>query len=387
MVVGHLYLHVPFCPKICPYCSFYKQGMREGGQERYVEAVLRELDSYLDEGVQLVPATVFMGGGTPSSLSMKLLERLLNGLRERVDLSRLKEWTLEMNPATVSAQKAKLLRDLGVTRASMGAQSWEPHVLETLGRVHSAQQALDSYAILREAGLPAVNLDLIFAVPGQSLEDWKRSLRRTVELRPDHISSYNLTYEEDTEFFKRFQAGEFSQYPEEDAEFFEFTEAFLAEHGYEAYEISNVAPPGQECLHNLAYWHGADYLGLGPSAFSTVGEERWQNIADTATYTAAMLNGHRPIGFREDVPPQTRRHEQIVFGLRTSRGVGESLLRQTAPTAVEALLAEGLLAPSKTAPANLSLTSRGRLLADEIGELFLTDAADGGQPPQKMALG
>lgn len=370
--IPHLYVHVPFCPKVCPYCSFYKQGLGEFGKPDfagYVGAVLAELDRRLAEGLVLRPVTVFFGGGTPSALPTPWLDRLLGGLHERIDFADLREWTLEMNPATVSLEKAALLRKHGVNRVSMGVQSWDPGVLETLGRVHNADQARRSYEILREAGFTNLNLDLMFAVPGQSLEVWRGSLERTIALGPEHISAYNLTYEEDTEFFKRFATGEFTQDADEDAEFFELTQRTLAAAGYGGYEVSNFARPGRECLHNLAYWRGADYLGLGPSAFSTVGTRRWQNIPNTNEYVARIQGAQSAESFSEDVPAATRLAEQIAFGLRTSEGVPAEWLSPW-PQAVADLREEGLLIPLADA-GRYALTPQGRLVADSVAELFV----------------
>ncbi len=180
--VRHLYVHVPFCPKICPYCSFYKEASDRNKTQRFLDAVLLELDQQSAVLPPLRPRTIFFGGGTPSALSTPQLEYLLTGLRERLDLSALTEWTLEMNPATVSLEKAQLLRGLGVNRVSMGVQSWEPQLLAVLGRVHSAEQARRSYDILREAGFTNVNLDLIFGIPTQTPEMWRRSLEATIAL-------------------------------------------------------------------------------------------------------------------------------------------------------------------------------------------------------------
>ena len=366
--VRHLYVHIPFCPKVCPYCSFYKETADRNKTRRFLDAVLLEVDQQAAVLPPLRPRTIFFGGGTPSALSTPQLEYLLTGLRARLDLSELSEWTLEMNPATVSLEKATLLRALGVNRVSMGVQSWEPSILEVLGRVHSAEQARRSYDILRAAGFENVNLDLIFGVPTQTVEQWQRSLAETISLGPEHISAYNLTYEEDTEFFRRFVTGEFVQDEEADVALFELTADTLADAGFEPYEISNFARPGRECAHNLAYWQAADYLGLGPSAFSTVGERRWSNVRDTAQYNDRVHAGVVATDFEEVVPPDVRRAEAIAFGLRTNRGVAAETLRPWGEQVAE--FAElGLLRTD--AADRVLLTRKGRLLADTVAGAFV----------------
>lgn len=320
-MVEHLYAHIPFCPKVCPYCSFYKEASDKNRTRAFLDAMLVEAEKYAPI---LEPCTIFFGGGTPSALSTSQLEFLLGGLRERIDFSHVTEWTLEMNPATVSIEKARALLGLGVNRISMGVQSWDDDLLKTLGRVHNAAQAERSYRILREAGVPNVNLDLIFGIPGQTLDQWRDSLERTIALEPDHISAYCLTYEEDTDFFLRLQRGEMKPDEEFDAALFELTMDVLEDAGYAQYEISNYARPSRECLHNLAYWTAADYLGLGPSAFSTVGEARWKNVSDTEDYVRRVSAAEETADFHETVDPRMRRAEQLAFALRTSQGVDDS---------------------------------------------------------------
>ena len=363
--IEHLYVHIPFCPKICPYCSFYKEASDRNKVQGFLDALLIELDRF-DPG-RLSVQTIFFGGGTPSALSPSQLDFLLAGLRTHVDLTNLKEWTLEMNPATVSAEKASLLLSLGVNRISMGVQSWDSEILQRLGRVHSAAQARRSYDILRAAGFENVNLDLIFGVPGQSRGQWMETLRETVALGPNHISAYCLTYEEDTEFFRRFQTGEFRQNSNEDAEFFAATMDFLGEHGFEQYEISNYAQPERDCLHNLAYWHGKDYLGLGPSAFSTVGDHRWQNIADTQSYITRAALGDSTRAFEEHLEDATRESERIIFGLRTNDGILRSKIVDH-EAELDDLEKAGYL---EARGDRVRLTRAGRLVADEIGTLFV----------------
>jgi oxygen-independent coproporphyrinogen III oxidase len=363
----HLYVHIPFCPKICPYCSFYKEATDRNKTQAFLDAILLELDRRLKEIRCCRIYTIFFGGGTPSALSVKQLEFLLAGIHRRIDLSHLREWTLEMNPATVSLEKAIMLRELGINRVSMGVQSWDPEMLARLGRVHSAQQAERSFHILRKAGFTNVNLDLIFGIPGQSADVWEKSLSRTIGLGPEHISAYSLTFEEDTEYFLRYQRGEFQKDTERDAHYFERAMAILENAGFSQYEISNFAKPGYDCLHNLAYWQGHAYLGLGPSAFSTFGGKRWQNTPDTKLYIQQIQAGLEPVGFQEDITAQIRRAESIAFGLRTAEGVPEAVLEPWT-VELEELRREGYLETENT---RIRLTRKGRLVADSIAELFI----------------
>ena len=364
--IRHLYVHIPFCLKICPYCSFYKEASDKNKTQRFLDALLAELD--LESARHpLQPQTIFFGGGTPSALSTPQLEYLLAGMRERLDLSALTEWTLEMNPATVSLEKARRLRALGVNRISMGVQSWDAALLAVLGRVHTAEQAERSYELLREAGFDNVNLDLMFAIPTQTLAQWEATLEKTIALGPEHLSAYCLTYEEDTAFFRRFQSGEYAQSKEWDADLFDLTLDRLEAAGYEGYEISNHARPGRECLHNLAYWQGADYLGLGPSAFSTCGPSRWQNVADSQEYAARIFSGQSAVGFREELDAATRLSERIAFGLRTNRGVPIPLLDPW-QAVVDEYLSEGFFIREGGC---IRLTRKGKLVADTLAEAFV----------------
>lgn len=361
-MVRHLYVHIPFCPKVCPYCSFYKEASDRNKTQAFLEALLDEADLSAD-GLQ--PETVFFGGGTPTALSTPQLEFLISGLRARLDFSEVREFTIEMNPATVSHEKASALLALGVNRVSMGVQSWDDRLLKTLGRVHTASQAGRSYQILREAGCRNINLDLIFGIPGQSAGEWRESLMQTIGLEPDHISAYCLTYEEDTEYFERFTRGEFSSEEGRDADFFEAAMDMLPGAGFEQYEISNYSKPGRECLHNLAYWRGAEYAGLGPSAFSTRAGLRRRNIADTSEYIRRIQNRSDRHDFEEQVPGGLRDSEVLAFGLRTKYGISSA---GTDPEIVRALASNGYL---EAASDRLKLTRKGKLVADAVAAELL----------------
>ena len=364
--IRHLYFHIPFCPKLCPYCSFYVETGAKNKNRDFLDALLREVDR-AGKKYALRPETIYFGGGTPTSLLTSQLEYLLGGLRERLDLSALCEWTVEANPATVREEKARLMRDMGVTRVSLGVQSWDDALLKTLGRVHSAAQAERTYEVLRAAGFLAINLDLMFAVPGQRPSQWRATLAKTVALKPDHISSYCLTYEEDTAYFQKLAGGDFRQDVERDAQLFEETMDTLTAGGFAQYEISNYAREGRESQHNRAYWLGADYLGFGPGAFSTVGFSRWENVRDTAGYTRGMLGDVPLFGVREELDAATRMGEIAAFRVRMAEGIPRAELTRW----IEAIAEFERIGLLHEISGSLRLTRRGKLLADSVAEAFV----------------
>jgi oxygen-independent coproporphyrinogen-3 oxidase len=365
-MIRHIYVHIPFCARICPYCAFYKDLLDRSQTRRFCEAILRDLDLQL-ASFAISPETIYFGGGTPTALTTSQLEFLLRGFHQRLDLSSLTEWTTEANPGSVSARKATLLRKLGVTRVSLGIQSWDDELLKLLGREHNSQQAEQSFHILRAAGFSNINVDLMFGLPGQTIEQWKCTLEKTIALQPDHISAYCLTYEEDTEFFLRHTRGELPQDADADAAFFEMAMSILEDAGYEQYEISNYARPGVASIHNRAYWLGKDYLGVGPSAFSTVGMSRWQNVCDYRVYADRVLSGQSPRGFSENLTSEMKRTERIALSLRMREGVAASELKDFAQETKD-FISLGLLRQSN---GNVLLTRKGRELADSVAEGFV----------------
>jgi oxygen-independent coproporphyrinogen-3 oxidase len=389
----HVYVHIPFCARICPYCAFYKERADPAQAARFCEAVLAELAvaASLCEahekarelngagGTQaraahraaatatLRPKTIFFGGGTPTALTTAQLDSLLRGFHAQLDLSELREWTFEANPGSVSERKAGLLRDYGVDRISLGVQSFDDALLQLLGREHSAAQAEASFHLLRRSGFENLNIDLMFGLPGQTLAQWEATLQRAIALGPDHVSAYCLTYEEDTDFFRRHARGEFRTDPEADADFFTRATDLLGEAGYEQYEVSNYARPGFESVHNRAYWGGHDYLGIGPSAVSTVGLRRWQNVSDYRVYADRVLAGETASTGDEVLTPQMKRSEAIALSLRTSTGIPAAWVEDRA-NEVEEFVRLGLM-QAKTE--RYVLTPAGRFLADSVAEAFL----------------
>jgi len=365
--VRHLYAHIPFCHRICPYCGFYKHAHGSTSMSGFVAAMLGELDLRL-QSTALRPRTIYFGGGTPTALSETHLETLLRGMRERLDYSELEEFTVEVNPRTLPASKAQMMRSLGVTRASLGVQAWDAETLKTLGRDHSPEEARETFAVLRAAGFPSVSLDLMFSIPGQSNEAWEASLRETLRLRPDHISTYNLNYEEDTEFIERLRRGQYGENQDRDATHFHRAAEMLGAAGFEHYEISNHALPGFRSQHNEAYWFGADYLGIGPSAVGTVGLKRTQNVADTAAYIEQVEKGALPIGNAESLTDEERRTERFGLELRTARGLAADQVREASQKMLGILQRDGLLVVED---GFVRLTPEGKALADSIAVALL----------------
>lgn len=357
-----LYLHIPFCHRVCPYCSFYKH--TPGGTP--IGAFLDALDAEAGRrlpGLAEMPRTLYLGGGTPSMLSPTHLEKLFTTLHRHLDFSRLDDVTFEANPATFDLAKATLFRDLGVKRVSLGIQSFTPHVLKSLGREHDPEQAAEAVRILREAGMPSINIDLMFSIPGQSRDDWSSTLDRAISLEPDHISAYNLTYEEDTAFFESLKRGDMDESEDRDASFFELAKRKLTDTGFESYETSNYARPGHRSAHNLGYWSGEDYAGLGPSAVSTVNRTRSRNVPDTTRYVEMIGSLGHAVTESEMIDDEAWRLERIALGLRTLDGIPLSLLDDEGRTRAGWLAEQGL---AEFVGNRLHLIGNGCALVDPI---------------------
>jgi len=364
--VRHIYVHIPFCARICPYCAFYKERADPAQAARFCAAILAEL-AMQQRQFELQPETIFFGGGTPTALTTGQLETLLGGFRAQLNLSELREWTFEANPGSVSERKARLLRESGVNRISLGVQSFDDGLLQLLGREHDAAQAEASFILLRRSGFQNLNIDLMFGLPGQTLRQWEATLQRAIALHPEHISAYCLTYEEDTEFFRRHTRGEFRTDPETDADFFTLAGELLGRAGFEHYEVSNYARPSFESEHNRTYWSGQDYLGLGPSAVSTVGLRRWPNISDYRAYADRLLRGQPASMGDEVLTLQMKRSESIALSLRTNSGVPVEWLKDR-PGEIEEFVRLGLMSPNA---GRYILTPRGRFLADTVAVAFI----------------
>ena len=362
-----LYVHVPFCASTCDFCAFYQTKPTAEGMRGFLAGVAQEAELVVwERSVD----TVFWGGGTPGLLAPRALGAL-GEIVLRHSRGQPQEWSVEMAPASVTPRRLTVLKELGVTRISMGVQSFQRPLLEALGRQHTPEQALRAYERVRAAGFASVNLDLIFAIPGQSLEAWRADLDTAVRLQPDHVSTYCLTFEEDTALFVKLSHGRVRLDVEKEAAFYTEAWARLEAAGYAQYEISNFARPGHECLHNLNTWRMEEWIGLGPSAASQFGGGRGSNVADLAQWRSGVDAGRRADVDRIELTPRMLAEDSLVFGLRMNEGIDLPALRARFPTApwenVIALavrLREAGLA--EWDDRHLRLTLRGRLVADAV---------------------
>ena len=326
-----LYIHIPFCIKKCDYCDFLSGPVSRAGQEAYIYALLREIKEAASREKRPV-STLFIGGGTPSVLPVDLMELLLSELSEQFRFLPAAECTIEANPGTLTEEKLVLYRKYGLNRISIGLQSPVDQELKMLGRIHDYREFLESYELARHVGFDNINVDLMFAIPGQSYEGWVRNLRTVAALAPEHISAYSLIIEEGTPFFSRKL-----DLPDEDTEYrmYEDVAGILGEYGYHQYEISNYARSGFECRHNKGYWTRMDYLGLGLGAASLIGKKRFTNTNIMEEY----LNHSRDLtGIRKDVEILEKKDEMGEFmflGLRMTEGVSEEEFQEYFHVSVE----------------------------------------------------
>jgi oxygen-independent coproporphyrinogen-3 oxidase len=364
--VDGLYVHVPFCAHKCHYCDFYsitRQG--EDRMTRFVDRMLAEADVWITSLPHPPrPKTVFFGGGTPTLLPVDQMARLLEGLRNRIDLSAVEEWTVEANPATVTNEYCRMLRSHGVDRLSFGAQSFDTTELTTLERHHDPADVGRSVVVARQAGFERLNVDLIYAIPGQDRHSWARSLDRAIELGTTHLSCYALTYEPNTPMAVKKRLGMVVATDESvEIEMMRYTRTRLGEACIGAYEISNYATPGQECRHNLMYWTGGNYMALGPSGSSHVGGVRWKNRPHLGEWEQAIDSGELPAIDVERLSTATRRGELAMLMLRLSGGLNFDAFAARAGADARRLFCDTI--DRFTSVGLLELTSESVRLADQ----------------------
>jgi len=377
-----LYVHIPYCQAKCPYCDFNSYAAAVWPEDEYVAALGAELAH-----AAALPAwkggeirTIFFGGGTPSLFAAGSIDAILESAARHWPIAGDVEITVEANPGTIDRARLRGFRSAGVNRLSFGVQSFHAHHLATLGRIHSADEARQAIATAREAGFDNVNLDLMFALPQQTLAEWESDLHEGIALGTDHFSAYNLTYEEGTPFHAWRGQGKLRQLDDDVEEsMFRRAHTILSAAGYVQYEISNYARPGFECRHNLNYWQSGSYLGVGAGAHSFrddhVAPRRWSNEKNPVRYTAlARRHGEAPVS-QEDLLPTQRRGEFVFLALRCRDGFAAADFRQrfgatfeSAYPHVAGLVRDGLI---ESAQEHWRLTERGLLLADGIFATFL----------------
>jgi putative oxygen-independent coproporphyrinogen III oxidase len=370
-----VYVHVPFCASRCGYCDFNTYTAEElgggVGRETYADSVLAELAlaaRVLGERPPRQVDTVFVGGGTPTLLPPDDLARILDGIDRTWGLATDAEVTTEANPESVTPESLRRLRAAGYTRISLGMQSAAPGVLAILDRRHAAGRATAAAAEARAAGFAHVNLDLIYGTPGETAEDFATSLAQAVAAGVDHISAYALIVEDGTRLAARMRRGELP-YPSDDvaADRYLAAEAALSAAGFSWYEVSNWArTSAARCRHNLLYWTGADWWGLGPGAHSHVGGVRWWNVKHPTTYAKRLAAGESPGLAREVLTAGERHTEEVMLRLRLATGLPLTVLDDAGRAGAERALAAGLLDPTGYAAGRAVLTLRGRLLADAV---------------------
>lgn len=378
-MIKSAYLHIPFCEHICYYCDFNKVFIEGQPVDEYIDMLIREM-SFLKEEVSAHPlSTMYIGGGTPTSLSAKQLEKLMIGIHEQLPLASGVEFTVEANPGDLTADKIAVLKNYGVNRLSMGVQSFDDRLLKKIGRKHTASDVFDTMRLLEKSGLNNVSIDLIYALPGQSLESFQDSLDKALSLDLPHYSLYSLILENQTVFYNLARQGRL-HLPDEDEEgdMFDLAASFMEAHGRKQYEVSNFAIPGKESQHNLVYWNNEEYYGLGAGASGYLDGVRYRNFGPIQQYMQPLKEQKRPIRDEEILTEEARMEEELFLGLRKREGVSYVLfykkfkqsLDEVFGNVIEELVAEKLLVKDTQ---HIALTRRGLALGNNVFQRFLLD--------------
>ena len=375
-----LYIHIPFCVRKCDYCDFLSAPADEETKYNYVKALIAEIKSYKQISAEYLVKTVFIGGGTPSSLKGEYIADIMNAVREVFLIpgfeEGLPEITMEVNPGTLTPDKLKHYNLAGINRLSFGLQSVDNRELKLLGRIHTYETFLENYRLAREIGFHNINIDLMSALPGQTLTDWLNTLNEVIQLNPEHISAYSLILEEGTPFFSRYH--EEDQDEELDRTIYARTKEVLERAGYFRYEISNYAKPGFESRHNTSYWVRTDYLGMGLGAASLLNNTRYQNTESLAEYLGLSKDYHDIRGSKDVLSVSGQMEEFMFLGLRMSKGINKIDFQNLFGTSIETVyggvlnksLAEGLIDCKGD---TIYLTDKGIDLSNRVLSGFLLD--------------
>ena len=370
-----LYIHIPFCKVTCVYCDFYSITKKEDLIPIFTESLLKEIDSYKKYANKWNFNTIFFGGGTPSLLPAKNLEKILQKLNDTFDTSRVKEITLEANPGEASLEHLKDIKSLGINRISIGLQSFNDNILKLLGRLHKSEDCLKTFKDIRKAGFDNINTDMIFNIPGLTVQNWTKDLNKLLELDPEHISAYSLTVEPSTKLFNLVKNKKVLMPLEKtDIEQFLLTDDILSKYGYNHYEISSYAKKDKECQHNLHYWNLSPYLSFGPSAHSYDLNKRWWNKRSLDKYIQDIQNGMLPIEDSETLTKKDNFNELVLNGLRLSNGLNIDNLKYYEEffNIDQINIMNNKWDCLSVNDKNIKLTNKGFLFVDEITkELFV----------------
>lgn len=368
-----LYIHIPFCIRKCLYCDFPSFSGMESVFDDYVRMLCREIDETYSDYRGMEVKSIFVGGGTPSVLPPALLGRISDKIFSRFDVDSRAEITIETNPGTLDAKKLAEMKSMYFNRLSMGLQAWQDRLLKKLGRIHTADEFETNFLQARDAGFKNINVDLMFALPAQSLDDWQETLEKVIKLRPEHISAYSLIIEEGTPFFDMFDRGELKETDEEtDRKMYYLAKEMLSDKGYKQYEISNFAKEGFECYHNKVYWRTEEYQGFGLGAHSYSDGVRFHNTYDMKEY----LRGEGLRLDKEFLSIEEKQEEFMFMGLRMNEGVSEAeFMRRFGESMdsvygdeIKELISEELLVKKG---GRLSLTDRGVDISNSVFEKFI----------------
>lgn len=380
-----LYIHIPFCVKKCAYCDFLSAPAKDDVIEEYVTAMCLEIDSYREMFMEYLVDSIFFGGGTPSILNEKQITHIVNKIRNAFDIKKEAEITIECNPGTVSESKLSTYKMLGINRLSFGLQSTDNAELKKLGRIHTYEEFLENFHLARKFGFTNINVDIMSALPGQSLQSYCNTLEQIIQLDPEHISAYSLILEEGTSFYEMY--GEDGSYkdliPNEEIDrgMYHETKRLLKDAGYERYEISNYAKIGYACRHNIGYWKRREYLGIGLGASSLIGKERYHIVNELTNYMKGCKNSYDLREERELLSRKDEIEEFMFLGLRLVEGISvvefydlfHQKIDDVYPKVIEKLMNENMIVVKKD---KIFLTDRGLDLSNHIFTEFLMEKDD-----------
>lgn len=378
MNIPSAYIHIPFCQQICHYCDFTKFFYNEKLADEYLEALEKEIHTYVP-GEKAVVQTIFVGGGTPTVVTHKQLRKLLDMIDNHFDIASCEEYTFEANPGDLDLEKVQMLKDYGVNRISLGVQVFDDDMLEKIGRVHRVKDVYTNIDRLLQVGLSNVSIDLMYALPGQSVKDFEKTIDEALQFGLPHYSSYSLQIEPKTVFYQRYNKGTLVKPPEEDeAQMYEMLQEKLAANGVQQYEISNFAKPGFESKHNLTYWNNEYYYGIGAGSHGYLPGKRTINIRPLPAYVKQAMENGKPVLHEEPIGVKEQMEEEMFLGLRKTSGVSLTRFREKYNRDAEEVFGEAFPSLKKRGlieqqSDKIHLTPRGRILGNEVFQEFLID--------------